>query len=311
MRKTCLDMVYELAKKNKKIIFVGSDLGAGVLDKFKKNIPHRFFMEGISEQYITGMVSGLAMEGFVPYFNTIATFLTRRNFEQNIIDLGLHKLPVRLIGNGGGLVYAPLGPTHQAIEDIAIMRAIPNMMVLAPCDAYEMKKIMPQTVRVKGPIYIRLARGGDKVVTKKIKNIKIGKSILFGNPEDILFVTTGITTQECLQVREILEEKNIKAGVLHNCTIKPFDKNSLVRVSKKTKLIFTVEEHLVSGGLGSLVLETLNESNSESIKKIYRIGINNNFVKKYGTQKDLLNYCGISAKKILPIVIKKFNEKKY
>lgn len=311
MRKTCLDMVYELAKKNKKIIFVGSDLGAGVLDKFKKNIPDRFFMEGISEQYITGMVSGLAMEGFIPYFNTIATFLTRRNFEQNIIDLGLHKLPVRLIGNGGGLVYAPLGPTHQAIEDIAIMRAIPNMMVLAPCDAYEMKKIMPQTVRVKGPIYIRLARGGDKVVTKKIKNIKIGKSILFGNPEDILFVTTGITTQECLQVREILEEKNIKAGVLHNCSIKPFDKNSLVRVSKKTKLIFTVEEHLVSGGLGSLVLETLNESSSQSINKIYRIGINNNFVKKYGTQKDLLNYCGISAKKILPIVIKKFNEKKY
>ena len=311
MRKTCLDMVYELAKKNKKIIFVGSDLGAGVLDKFKKNIPSRFFMEGISEQYLTGMVSGLAMEGFIPYFNTIATFLTRRNFEQNIIDLGLHKLPVRLIGNGGGLVYAPLGPTHQAIEDIAIMRTIPNMMVLAPCDANEMKKIMPQTVNVKGPIYIRLARGGDKVVTKKTKNIKIGKAILFGNPKDILFVTTGIATQECLEVTEILKEKNIKAGVLHNCTIKPFDKISLIRASQKTKLIFTVEEHLVSGGLGSLVLETLNKVNSQSINKVHRIGINNIFVKKYGTQKDLLDYCGISVKKILPFVIKKFNEKKY
>ena len=122
MRKTCLDMVYQLATKNKKIIFVGSDLGAGVLNEFKKKISSRFFMEGISEQYITGMVAGLAKEGFIPYFNTIATFITRRNFEQNIIDLGLHNLPVRLIGNGGGLVYAPLGPTHQAIEDIAIMR---------------------------------------------------------------------------------------------------------------------------------------------------------------------------------------------
>ena len=183
MRKTCLDMIYELAKKNKKIIFVGSDLGAGVLDKFKKNISDRFLMEGISEQYLTGMVSGLAMEGFIPYFNTIATFLTRRNFEQNIIDLGLHKLPVRLIGNGGGLVYAPLGPTHQAIEDLAIMRTIPNMMVIAPCDANEMKKIMPQTVGVKGPIYIRLARGGDKVVTKKLRISKLEKQYCLVTPK--------------------------------------------------------------------------------------------------------------------------------
>tara|TARA_B110000259_G_scaffold77950_1_gene91418 strand:- start:5183 stop:6118 length:936 start_codon:yes stop_codon:yes gene_type:complete len=311
MRKTCLNMVYELAKKNKKIVFVGSDLGAGVLDEFKKKIPERFFMEGISEQYLTGMVSGLAMEGFVPYFNTIATFLTRRNFEQNIIDLGLHKLPVRLIGNGGGLVYAPLGPTHQAIEDIAIMKTIPNMMIIAPCDANEMEKIMPQTVNVNGPIYIRLARGGDKIVTEKIKNIKIGKAILFENPKDVLFVTTGIMTQECLEVVDILKKINIKAGVLHNGTIKPFDEKSLIKASEKAKLIVTVEEHIVSGGLGSLVLEILNKKNSQSINKVHRIGINNVFVKKYGSQRDLLDYCGISAKKILSIVIKKLNEKKY
>jgi len=311
MRKTCLDMVYQLARKNKKIIFVGSDLGAGVLDEFRKKIPNRFFMEGVSEQYITGMVSGLAIEGFIPYFNTIATFLTRRNFEQNIIDLGLHNLPVRLIGNGAGLVYAPLGPTHQAIEDIALMRTIPNMMIIAPCDANEMKKIMPQTVNVKGPIYIRLASGGDKIVTNKIKNIKIGKAILFGNPEDILFVTTGITTQKWLEIREILKKKNIKAGILHNSTIKPFDENFIVRISKKPKLIFTVEEHIVSGGLGSLVLETLNKRKSKSITKVHRIGINNDFVKKYGTQRDLLDYCSLSAKKILPIVMRKFNEKKH
>jgi transketolase len=311
MRKTCLDMVYEIAKKNKKIVFVGSDLGAGVLDEFKKQIPDRFFMEGVSEQYITGMVSGLAIEGFIPYFNTIATFLTRRNFEQNIIDLGLHKLPVRLIGNGGGLVYAPLGPTHQAIEDIALMRTIPNMMIIAPCDAFEMRKIMPQTINIKGPIYIRLARGGDKIVTNKIKTIKIGKATLFGDPKDILFVTTGIATQECLEVKEILKTKNIKAGVLHNNTLKPFDEKTLIKVSNKPKLIFTVEEHLVSGGLGSIVLEALNKNKSEFISKVHRIGINNNFVKKYGTQKDLLNYCGISSKRILTKVIRRFNEKKY
>ena len=308
MRKTCLDMVYELAKKNNKVIFVGSDLGAGVLDEFKKKIPERFIMEGVSEQYLTGMVSGLAIEGFIPYFNTIATFLTRRNFEQNIIDLGLHNLPVRLIGNGGGLVYAPLGPKHKAIEDISIMRAIPNMMILAPCDSNEMKKIMPQTINIRGPIYIRLARGGDKIVTSKIKNIKIGKAISFGEYKDVLFVTTGIMTQECLEVAERLKSKNIKAGVLHNTTIKPFDKKSLIEASKKTKLIFTVEEHLVSGGLGSIVLETLNEKNSDTITKVNRIGINDSFVKKYGSQQELLNYCGLSARKIFSKVMKKINE---
>ncbi len=310
MRKTCLDMVYEIAKKNNKVIFVGSDIGPGVLDEFKKKIPERFIMEGVSEQYLTGMVSGLAIEGFIPYFNTIATFLTRRNFEQNIIDLGLHKLPVRLIGNGGGLVYAPLGPTHQAIEDISIMRTIPNMMIIAPCDSNEMKHIMPQTVKVDGPIYIRLARGGDKVVTNKIKRIKIGKSISFGDCKDILFVTTGITTQECLEVVDRLKAKNIKAGVLHNSTIKPFDEKSLIKATKKTKLIFTVEEHLVSGGLGSIVLETLNKKNSQAITKVNRIGINNSFVKKYGNQNDLLDYCGLSAKKIYSAVTKKLHEKK-
>lgn len=308
MRKTCIDMVYELAKKNKKIIFVGSDLGAGVLDDFKKKIKDRFFMEGVSEQYITGMAAGLAKEGFIPYFNTIATFITRRNFEQNIIDLGLHNLPVRLIGNGGGLVYAPLGPTHQAIEDIAIMRTIPNMNIIAPCDANEMKNLMPQTVNLKGPLYIRLARGGDKIVTNKIKKITFGKSTLFGNPKDILFVTTGITTQECLDVVEKLKLKKIKAGVLHNHTIKPFDKKNLLQLANKTKLIVTVEEHILSGGLGSLVLETLNLENSKSINNILRIGIDDKFVKKYGSQKDLLEYCGISKNKIYPKVIKKYYE---
>ena len=112
MRKTCLDTIYELAKKDKKILFIGSDLGPGVLSDFKKNMSERFFMEGVSEQSIIGLSAGLAMEGFKPYVNTIATFLTRRCFEQVAIDLCLHNLPVKLIGNGGGLVYAPLGPTH-------------------------------------------------------------------------------------------------------------------------------------------------------------------------------------------------------
>ena len=120
MRKRCLETVYQLAKSNKDVVFVGSDLGVGVLDNFKKEMPDRFFMDGVSEQHLVGACAGLAMSGKIVYFNTIATFLTRRAFEQNMIDLGLTKAKVRILGSGGGLVYAPLGPTHLATEDIAM-----------------------------------------------------------------------------------------------------------------------------------------------------------------------------------------------
>ena len=170
MRQTCLRTVFELAKKNNKVLFIGSDLGPGVLDDFKKKFPNRFFMEGISEQHIIGMAAGMAIKGFVPYVNTIATFLTRRCLEQNMIDLCLHNLPVRLVGNGGGLVYSPLGPTHQAIEDIAIMNTMPNMSIFAVCDSHEMKQLIYQSQKYKGPMYIRLGRGFEKIVTQK-KNL--------------------------------------------------------------------------------------------------------------------------------------------
>src|SRR5215469_1840527 len=146
MRKTCLDCVYEIAKIDPRVFFIGSDLGIGTLKQFKTEMPERYFMEGVSEANLIGMSAGLALEGKIVYANTIATFLTRRCFEQIVLDLGLHRAKVRLLGNGGGLVYAPLGPTHLAIDDIAILRAVPNMTIVAPCDAEEMKRLMPLTV---------------------------------------------------------------------------------------------------------------------------------------------------------------------
>src|SRR5213592_787712 len=146
MRKTCLDMVYELARKDERIFFIGSDLGIGTLKQFKAEMPDRFLMEGVSEANVVGVAAGLALEGKIVYVNTIATFLTRRCFEQVALDLCLHNANVRLIGNGGGVVYAPLGPTHLAIDDLAIMRAVPNMTIVAPCDADEMGRLMPLTL---------------------------------------------------------------------------------------------------------------------------------------------------------------------
>src|SRR5690242_3941134 len=130
MRQTCLDMVYELAKTDPRVFFIGSDLGVGTLKQFKAEMPERYFMEGVSEANLIGMSAGLALEGKIVYACTIATFLTRRCFEQVCLDLCLHNVRVRLIGNGGGLVYAPLGPTHLATEDIAILRSLPHMTIL-------------------------------------------------------------------------------------------------------------------------------------------------------------------------------------
>ena len=135
MRENCLKTVFELAKQDERVVFIGSDLGVGVLSDFKKEIPSRFFMEGVYEQNLVGLAAGMAMEGHVVYLNTIATFLSRRCYEQVAVDLCLHNVNVRLIASGGGVVYAPLGPTHLAIEDIAIMRALPNMTIVAPADS--------------------------------------------------------------------------------------------------------------------------------------------------------------------------------
>lgn len=288
MRKTCLNTVYKLAKKNKKIIFLGSDLGPGVLDDFKKEMPNRFLMEGVSEQSIIGLSAGLAMEGFVPYVNTIATFITRRCFEQVVVDLSLHNLPVKLIGNGGGLVYAPLGPTHQAIEDLSIMRSIPNMSIISPCDAIEMEALMKDSINYKKPLYIRLARGGDKIVTKKNEKISIGKGNLKIIPKDYLFITTGVMTQIAIEASNFLKKRrNINAGVLHLGTVKPLDKNLLIKWIPKVKKIVTVEENVLSGGFGSSILEFTSENFPKHLHKISRIGLKDQFIEQYGSQ-DLL-----------------------
>ena len=305
MRKTCLNTVYELAQNDKKVLFIGSDLGPGVLDDFKKNIPERFFMEGVSEQSIIGLSAGLALEGYKPYVNTIATFITRRCFEQVAIDLCLHNLPVKLIGNGGGLVYAPLGPTHQAIEDISIMRTLPNMTIIAPCDAVEMKELVKQTLNYNGPIYIRLARGGDKIITSTLENIRLGNGLLKREPGEHLFITTGVMTQLAMEAATKLDkERNIKCGVIHLGTVKPLDKKILLRWIPKVKRIVTVEENILAGGFGSSILEFTNEHFSENSNKISRLGLKDSFIEKYGTQDLLLKDNNLTVETLVKEITK-------
>jgi len=287
-----------MAKIDSRIVFIGSDLGPGVLNQMKLEMPDRFFMEGVAEQHIIGMAAGLAMNGFIPYVNTIATFLTRRCFEQIALDLCLQNLPVRLIANGGGAVYAPLGPTHLAVEDIAILRALPNIAIIAPCDAAEMERLMATSLDWPHPIYIRLAKGGDAVVSNPENGFQIGKAILMQEPGVGLFITTGVMTQIALKAVEMLNTEEIKCGVLHMHTIKPLDTQTLSKLLPAVKAVVTIEEHIRVGGLGSAILEFCNDEIPVEAAKILRVGIPDRFADQYGSQDSLLDHWGITVKSV-------------
>lgn len=295
MRKTCLNCVYELAKADERVFFIGSDLGYGVLKEFRDSIPERFLMEGISEASVVGMAAGLAMEGKVVYVNTIATFLARRAFEQIIVDACMHDVPVRFIANGGGLVYAPLGSTHLAIEDLSALRCVPNLTILAPADAVEMAKMMPLTLDWPHPIYIRLAKGYDPVVTPADAQRAIGKAVNVAEGGPVLFVTTGITLQRALEARGALRSAGVEAGVVHLPTVKPLDEAGVLKAVGSAQVVITVEENTLHGGLGDAVAALMLESGLHQGRRFRRIGLPDLFPDHYGSQEDLLRRYGISA----------------
>lgn len=301
MRKTCLDMVHKLAKKDDRVVFIGSDLSPGLLDEMKADMPDRHYMEGITEMNVVGMAAGMALDGLIPYVNTIATFLTRRCYEQVAMDVCLHDLPVRLIGNGGGVVYAPLGPTHLATEDIAIMRALPNMTVVAVSDADEMVRLMKASLDWPHPIYIRLGKGGDPVVSSDDNGFEIGKGIVLregSETSDVLIISTGVITGRALKAAETLAVDGLNCSVLHLHTIKPLDAKLIVERASRAQLVVTAEEHTVIGGLGSAVTDVLVEQMGPSMPAIKRLGIPDAFAKNYGVQDDLLDIFGLSSEKI-------------
>lgn len=302
MRQTCLDQVYELAKRDPRVVFVGSDLGPGTLRKLKEESPEQFYMEGVCEALLIGMSAGLALEGHIVYANTIGTFITRRCFEQVAVDLCLHNLNVRLIGNGGGLVYAPLGPTHLAIEDISIFRALPNMTIVAVADAEEMKRFMPQTVDHPGPIYIRLAKGGDPVVTDGSVPFRIGKGISMRQGDDALLVTTGITLKVAQDAAKRLSEDGVQCAILHMPTIKPFDRELLLELSAPVRAVVSIEENTILGGLGGAVAEVIAEAGFSPVKKFRRIGIPDVFPDHYGSQAGLMDHYRINADGLIATV---------
>lgn len=301
MRATCLEMIHRLARRESRVLYIGSDPGAGTLAAMRQELPAQYFIEGIAEAHVIGMAAGLAFEGFIPYVNTIATFLTRRCYEQLAIDVCLHDIPVRLVGNGGGLVYGPLGPTHVALEDIAIMRALPSMTVVCPCDAEEMTRLMEASLDWPSPIYIRLGRGGDPVVTRPEQGFALGRAIPMRPGQDVLLVSTGTMTQRALAAADQLAARGIAAGVVHVHTVKPLDAPCLADLAGDVRLVVTVEEHMRSGGLGGAVLEAFADLGVA--RPVLRLGVDDRFLHAYGSQDQILRLLGLDADGIAERVI--------
>lgn len=294
MRQAALNHVFTLAKRDNRVVFVGSDLGAGTLSAMKEEFPSRFFMEGIAEQHIVGFSAGLAKEGFIPYLNTIGTFFSRRSFEQISIDVGLHKLPVRIMASGGGMVYAPLGPTHTAIEDLALMLSIPGMKVFAPADADEMIAVLEYSLSDASPMYIRFGKGGERIVTSGSKQpVTLPK--IFGNEScEILICTTGIVLQHALDAREILSKSGIEVTVAHFPFLNDLRIDSLKSILARRPKMFVAEEHVPVGGLFTQFLHQLHGSGIDSTGLV-QLSLKNEFSHEYGSQIDHLERSNLTG----------------
>ncbi|ATH09187.1 hypothetical protein BIY24_14905 [Halobacteriovorax marinus] len=299
MRKKGLLEIENLISENKNVVFIGSDLGPDVLSDTKKNYPDQFFMEGISEAHVLGMASGLAMDGYIVYVNTIATFFVKRALEQLALDICAENLNVRLYSNGGGLVYGPLGHTHTCVDDFSILQSLPHLTILAPADENEMKSFIKESLTHQGPIYIRLAKGGDRVVSQK-QDIRIGHANLYGKEKgDILFISTGVMLQRCLEVSESLKG-DCHSSVLHYATMRPFDDSSLLSYIDNFDSVIVVEEHMKNGGLGSTVSRVLFENKkTPNFYKHFHLG--ESYPMVYGRQEEILDYMGVTTENILSV----------
>jgi transketolase len=297
MRQKALSTVYELAKQDSRIVFIGSDLGAGTLKEMKEELPQQFFMEGISEQHVVGFAAGLAQEGFIPYINTIGTFLTRRSFEQVSIDIGLHNLPVRLLASGGGMVYAPLGPTHTAIDDFSLMLNVPNMKVFAPADALEMENLLRTVVNDPSPHYIRFGKGGEDIVTKELLEFQMKPKVFGDDNSKVIIFTTGIMLQHCLIAREILSEKAITATVIHCPYLNDLSLESITPIMGLASVVLCIEEHIPRGGLFTQLIHGCVKYRIPT-SNLYQMSLAGFFSHNYGSQADHLEFNGLTGPKI-------------
>lgn len=303
MRNAFINTLEKEAYKNKDIILLTGDLGFTVFENFQKKIPKRFFNMGVAEANMIGVAVGLALSGKIPIVYSIAPFIALRPFEQIRNDVCLHNANVKIIGVGGGLSYTHAGPTHHIAEDLAVMRVLPNMTVIAPADPLEVKLATTYMLKKRGPVYLRLGKKGEHKVHQEKINFKIGRGIIVKKGSDVCLISCGSITYNALKAACLLDKEKISTAVVSMHTVKPLDMLLLENLIKKYKAIFTIEEHSVIGGLGGAISEFLAENLKRDLI-FKRIGINDCFcleIAEYDLLRDIYN---LSPQKIAKTIIR-------
>jgi len=251
----------ELGEKNKDIVVLSADLTDSTrAGWFKKKFPERFFSMGVSEQDMVSTAAGFALSGKIPFACTFGVFAAGRAWDQVRVSVAYMDLNVRIVGTHGGISVGEDGPTHQAVEEIALMRILPNMTVIVPCDAKEAKKATIASASYKGPVYFRLGRNKVPLITKDGDAFEIGKAITLREGKDVTIIACGHEVYEALLAYDILKKDNISARIINLHTLKPVDKDAIIKAATQTRAIVTAEEHTVMGGLGSVVSEVLAQN---------------------------------------------------
>lgn len=286
----------DLGAVNPDVVVLDADVGSSTKSiYFKDKFPDRFFQIGVAEQNMMGIAAGLSTLGLIPYACTFAVFASKRACDQVSISIAYPKLNVKISGAYGGIPTGKAGATHQAVEDIAIMRAMPNMTVIVPADATETRKVIFAAAEYEGPVYIRTVRCPVPVIFDEGYKFEIGKAVVLKEGDDITIISMGMMTAKALSASDILADEGIKARVIHMPTLKPIDEKVIIDAANETKAIITVENHSVIGGLGGAVAEVLTEHCPALLR---RLGLKDHFGES-GDDEAIFSKYGMNTENIV------------
>lgn len=310
MRNAFADEVTHLARMDERIVLLSGDIGNKLFDEFKQIDATRFYNCGVAEANMMGVAAGMALCGFRPITYTITPFTTTRCFEQIRVDVCYQQAPVIIVGTGSGLSYTELGPTHHSLEDLAILRTLPGMCVLAPCDSTELRCMLHKALQQNNPVYIRIGKKGEPIIHQAPIDLQIGKVIVIkegGDDAQVTLLSAGTIMSQVLKARELLAEKGITAEVVSCHSIKPLDEDYLAAASQRFKLLVTIEEHGMIGGLGGAVAEWCMRTSSNTNCRLLSIGTPDEFLHEIGTQAYARKRLGLSAEHIVERVCTKLS----
>lgn len=297
MRDAFAKTLTDLAQQDNRVTLLSGDIGNRMYNNFKEACPDRFFNCGVAEANMTGVAAGMALCGLRPFTYSITPFVTTRCLEQIRVDVCYHNAPVTIVAVGAGYSYATLGSTHHACEDIAFLRALPEMKIICPGDAIEVKEAVKAILKQDSPVYLRLGKKGESVVHRKTPRFEIGKGIVIKEGYDVCLLNTGITLPITLDAALELENRGISAKVVNLHTVKPLDTPLLRNIFQAFPVVATIEEHSLIGGFGSAVAEWLVDEQSTSAK-LCRIGSPDKFIHPTGSQTYVRNQIGLTPQAI-------------